>query len=166
MDRSKNIASLCRFNHALTPFSDFNTPKHSPASEPHDTESHMDIWDLLPCTMGIPSWDLWSMTADWRSLPQPRRRKQPIQGKDWRLSQTTTSPSLHSAGQPEPRPRKPDTNKEPESPGAGRGNPEDRTLVSAGWVADSKKGGKKNAQGVGQQQPKIINNQLNNQPCK
>lgn len=87
---------------------------------------------FLPCRMGIPWSDPWSMTADWRSPHRPRRRKRPIRGKGWRLSQMTTSPSLHSAGQPEPRPRKPDTNKEPESPGAGRGNPEDRTLVSAG----------------------------------
>lgn len=118
----------------------------------------------LPCKTGIQQLDPWSMTADWRIPHRPRRRKQPIRGKDWRLSQRTISPSLRSAGQQEPRPRKPDTNKAPESPGAGRGNPEDRTLVSA--IGRRFQKGRKKRAGRRATRAKITNNQLNNQPCK
>lgn len=39
-------------------------------------------------------------------------------------------PAPRSWGRPKPKPHKLDTNREPKSRGAGRGNPEDTTLVS------------------------------------
>lgn len=117
----------------------------SHAFDPHRLKIRNNTLRLfLPCMMEILRLGLLNMTAGWRNPHRPKRRKQPIPDKGWRLIRTTTGPSLRSAGQPKPRPRMPDTNKAQGSPGAGRGNPEDRTLVNAGVDRQFQKGRWKN----------------------